>query len=187
VPITHAQVQEMILAMQTSILNAIQAQSVVQSEAIRSVSSSSSSTSSTEGYKCWTWGNRFHAVPEGFRFPKCTTGTLWHLWWTGNASNPLEKIAPYNSIQAFDLQHKADHTYLSKARWVISKVISHGEQNSVAISRMTISDRDKFFEHAYIHIFKILYPDRDIELLDKTRIGDVSYITLYDLMKKAEL
>ena len=40
---------------------------------------------SSSTFRCywwsWTWGSRFHMVPEGFQVPKFNAGTLWNLCW----------------------------------------------------------------------------------------------------------
>lgn len=98
----------------------------------------------------------------------------------------MEQIAPYRQIQQHDLLAKYDHTLLSKARFVMKTLVSYCPDNSTsaAVSRMSQSDLDALFDIVYICLCEKIYPGTAIETLDGRRVGDRSYVTIYDHVKK---
>jgi hypothetical protein len=50
----------------------------------------------------------------------------------------------------------------------------------------TVQQRDGFFETAYMAMVHQVYPRESNEEIDKRKIGDLSFATFYDLVKKAE-
>ena len=124
----------------------------------------------------WTWKGRFHPVPEGFRFPKCTTKAVWDLWWDGL---PVERIKPQRHLKSFDLS-RADGNNMSKARKVLKALT--GELTDEDVSALSISDRDNLFQDRYLQLFRKMYPDQSEDHHDRRRIGDLTYMTVYDLM-----
>ena len=119
-------------------------------------------------------------------FYRCSTKLLWDLWWIGDKA---AHIAPYRQIKQFDLCQKSDHVLLSKARFVIKLLVarcplgrSYGE-----ISRLGHQELDPLFEAAYIALCGEIYAEKTLEELDGRRVGDRSYLTIYDLAKKHRL
>jgi hypothetical protein len=129
------------------------------------------------------WGGRFHPVPEDFRFPKTDCRKLWDLWWDGNA---LKGYGPYRELRSFDLHIAADQQILSRAKFVMGKLVENsGQARQSDIMSLPIRERDDCFESAFMSVHRMIFPDVDITLIDKRRIGDLSFITLYDQIKKA--
>jgi len=174
IPITASQVQDMINdlrnTLQSSISNAVNNQRNTENnnENNNMVSSTNSTT--------WAWKGRFHPVPEGYRFPKCSTKALWDLWWGGI---PRERIGPLRQLKSFDFGQRSDITNLSKARKVMH-VLCTGRTECIA--SLSISDRDNLFQHQYLKLFHDMYPNQSEEELDRRRIGDLQYMTVYDLI-----
>lgn len=58
------------------------------------------------------------------------------------------------------------------------------DQLTVAqVSRKSTSELDALFEVAFLAVCSAVYPGVDLEVLDGKRVGDRSYVTMYDLMK----
>lgn len=65
-------------------------------------------------------------------------------------------------------------------------LVSYCPDNSTpaAVSRKNQSDLDAMFEIVYIRLCEKIYPDTALETLDGRRVGDRSYVTIYDHVKK---
>lgn len=119
-------------------------------------------------------------------FYRCTTRNIWDLWWLGN---PRERYAPYRQIDQVDLANKKDHSYLSKAKFVIEKLVEvcPGALSTAQLSKKNASELDEVFATVYGLMCELLYPSKTVEMLDRKRIGDRSYVTVYDHMKQCGL
>jgi hypothetical protein len=105
------------------------------------------------------------------------------LWWDGNA---LKGYGPYRELRSFDLHIAADQQILSRAKFVMGKLVENsGQARQSDIMSLPIRERDDCFESAFMSVHRMIFPDVDITLIDKRRIGDLSFITLYDQIKKA--
>jgi hypothetical protein len=111
--------------LQISLLGAIREQSVIQTTTILAATNAAV-TDELQAYGSWTWLERFHPVPQSFRFPKCNVRLLWDLWWTDNVG---ERYAPYRRLRAFDLYVVVEKGFLSKAKLVISKLLKYTTYN----------------------------------------------------------
>ena len=60
--------------------------------------------------------------------------------------------------------------------------LSHGH-TAADIANLTINDRDKLFEDSFMRLFHLIYPEKTEEYLDNHRVGDLKYVTMYDLLK----
>jgi hypothetical protein len=72
VPITHAQVVDMLNEMKMSLLGAITEQGSLNRQLLQASATvhSSSSDGSTAQFDTWTWLERIHPVPQDFQFPR---------------------------------------------------------------------------------------------------------------------
>ena len=170
VPITFNQVQGMLNDLKNTLTTALSTAVANQHN-----SNASNHLTNNSDVQCtsWTWKGRFHPVPEGFRFPKCTTKAVWDLWWDGL---PVERIKPLRHLKSFDLS-RADGNNMSKARKVLKALT--GELTDEDVSALSISDRDNLFQDRYLQLF---HPDQSEDHHDRRRIGDLTYMTVYDLM-----
>lgn len=100
--------------------------------------------------------------------------------------NRAERIAPYRQIRQDDLYERKDHALLSKARYVIKCLIARCPLQStyLDVSRKVQQELDAMFEIVYIKLCECIYPDTTLEKLDGRRVGDRSYLTIYDHSKK---
>ena len=76
---------------------------------------------------------------------------------------------------------KGDDNLLTKAKKVVNTLVSLSDRSKAVIQAMSVSDRDKCFEDAYVSLFNAVYPDQEDSMLDSRRIGDLMYVTVYDL------
>jgi len=173
VPITFNQVQGMINDLKNTLTTAL---STAVTNQHNSNASNHLTHSSDVQFATWTWKGRFHPVPEGFRFPKCTTKAVWDLWWDGL---PVERIRPLRHLKSFDLS-RADGNNMSKARKVLKALTV--ELTYEHVCALSISDRDNLFQDRYMQLFRNMYPDQPEDHHDRRRIGDLTYMTVYDLI-----
>ena len=131
-----------------------------------------------ETFQHFCWGERFHPVPEDFQFPQpLDVKTIWDLWWYGDIS---KRIRPYHFIKAFDLQTKVESSALSKARKVISRIeqVGRTEPGGKVVSQMTKTESDEFFTRSFLLLTAELGRSHQVA------IGELSYITVYDLIQR---
>jgi hypothetical protein len=114
---------------------------------------------------------------------RCNTQLLWDVWWSGNTS---KKYAPYRGLHQRDLEDHHCHANLSKAKKVMGVVLSFAGEAHTArtIAQLTIAQRDIVFSSAFLAMALVLYPGADAAEIDRLRIGNMSYLTLYDLINK---
>jgi hypothetical protein len=74
---------------------------------------------------------------------------------------------------------------LSKWKFVVARIVTESGLTNNTIRDLQIKQRDDLFEKAYLIIFQSLYPNLSTEEIDRRKIGDISFISLYDLLKKA--
>jgi len=71
VPITATQVHELMQSVQASVLAAITEQGARHQAALAAVRTEAAPVPvSGQSFQPWSWGGRFHPVPEDFRFPQ---------------------------------------------------------------------------------------------------------------------
>jgi hypothetical protein len=128
----------------------------------------------------FTWGGRLHPVPEGFRFPTTVdVKTLWELWWYGDKP---KRIRPFRHIKSFDLTESRDNSAFCKAKKVIHSLESIGRRQGVfsgnSLSDMNKIENDRGFSHSYVRLLEFIGRGR------QPAEGELSYITVYDLLQK---
>lgn len=183
VPITHSDVKSMIDDLKKSLLEAFGENNSRRILNEPDNQANINPENSSVSYRSFTWAERIHPVPDDFRFPKCNCRTLWDLWWRGK---PVDNIAPFKVIKSFDISNKSDKVLFSKAKFVIEALSKFNSAFSIQnLHTYTSNQLDVFFETSYVGIFRRLSPDQFLETLDRRRIGDMSYVTFYDLLKKS--
>ena len=195
VPITHSQVESMMLDLKNCVISAISNQSEQTNAKIAELNKENLSSNNNiiggNKYVTFYWNDRWHPVDKNFRFPtRIDTRTLWDLWWNGK---PVDRIAPYRHLQTFDFFVKSDKQKLCRARRVINKLIHYSiivmnsnEINDVSIGLktnyirdMSIVERDRVFEESYIKLYSVL-SGQSLEVLDMKRVGEKSVNTIWD-------
>jgi hypothetical protein len=132
-------------------------------------------------FQTWIWKGSLHPVPQSFKFPKCSVHALWDLWWAGNA---MERLMPYCTLQTSDLDHKNDNQLLSKAKYVMHKLLESFDDSNFrdkALQQLSEEERGRLLERSYVAIFRELYPSEGTTDMELEKISDLSYVTLYDL------
>lgn len=109
------------------------------------------------------WGNQFHRVPKGFKFPSYNTRTMWLLWFFGR---PIDRISPYRKVQPkFDLERAVCSTNFYRTQAVMKRMIQLLVADGKIRSIRDISPENAaiLFDHAYPKLIASLYqgiPDR---------------------------
>lgn len=119
-------------------------------------------------FQWFTWSNgTMHCVPEDFRFPtRNNTKIMFQLWYKGDIST---HIAPYRSIQPFDLANKADKTPLSRAKTLMDKL------HNIAISKEWVDSIQEYKALSNSALDKV-FDDCFIILCDE--LGETNYYKL---------
>lgn len=172
-PLTEDKLTEVLIAFENRLKTAVQAE-------ISTHSNNSNCTIGDNEFDSYTWGGHIHPVPANFRLPVNNVKTMWDLWLSGDKS---KKIAPYRFITGKDLV-RSDHGSLSKLRFLMNELVGRDPTLIKNLADLKPSDRDKEFEVKYLSICSKLYPTKSKEELDAMRIGERSYITIYELLKE---
>ena len=144
--------------------------------------SSSLLTTNVSSLKTFTWGGRFHMVPEGFAYPKGRVDMIWNLWWMGI---PCDGIAPLRLLKPFDLVKSVDKTNFSKSKKILLKLVELTGATPNAIASMTIAVRVQVNNQAYLQFCEQLFGVINVADWDDRRMDEASYLTLYDAMMSA--
>jgi hypothetical protein len=128
----------------------------------------------------FTWGGRFHPVPEGFRFPKGTPQQYWNLYFYGHKGL---RYKPYKDIKGHDLFAKSDKTLMCKAKKVIFKIIEYAGLNSpVDVNNLSSAAADKVFQDGLLKLYRLFNStlvEDDFNILFDN-ITDLAYTSVYD-------
>jgi len=110
--------------------------------------------------------------------------TLWNLWWSGNRA---ERVSPYRQIRCDDLTDKGDKSLLSKAKYVVDFLVMlnamNGEPHGKVGQDSSVELKDRVFQHVFELYQLSLYPEKSTEEVDLMRVGQRSYVTVYDAIK----
>ena len=115
-------------------------------------------------FRLWSWGGRFHPVPEGWRLASTDVMSTWRLWHFGN---PAERIRPLRHLQKADLTDGAQVTQWSKTTLTRGVMTAISEQmisvGSVAceedIGQLTEELATSAFTTAMTELMEALKPD----------------------------
>jgi len=103
------------------------------------------------------------------------------MWWTGNQ---MLEICPLRSLDNEDMIHPSDKARQSKASLCITTIVNTAEQlglcSGTDLRTMGTTDRDKIFDKAFTHACSVIFPGLSQEGFDRKRVGELSYLTLYD-------
>jgi hypothetical protein len=107
---------------------------------------------------------------------------LWDLWWMGI---PIQGICPLRMIDPVDIVPTIDKVRRSKAVHCMGKLTQSAiDLNLGSIETLRVMptpDRDVIFEKAFLRLCNVcIFPNHHIEELDKRRIGELSYLSLYE-------
>jgi hypothetical protein len=121
-------------------------------------------------------------VPENFRYPKCNTKTIWDLWWDGRRT---EKIQGFSFLNGFDFTNTTDKTNWSKSSKLMTNLVdralmSHLISSKSQLRLMRPGERDLIFSEVFGEMIKEAFKEADAEALDRRRIGEMAYTTVYE-------
>ena len=93
-------------------------------------------------------------------------------------------------IRSLRTKESTKKQYLSKAtifkKWVdLNHPYLMEPVTDEDVSALSISDRDNLFQDRYLQLFRKMYPDQSEDHHDRRRIGDLTYMTVYDLMSSS--
>jgi hypothetical protein len=112
---------------------------------------------------------------------------IWDYYWIGN---PLLRYKPYRFLRGFDLPKKSDAQLLSKATYVVNVILDfagvQSKEDVREVAAMNVDQRDKIFEKGFTALFSSIFPEQTLEDLDKRRVGELTYVHVYDLAKDFE-
>lgn len=145
-----------------------------------------------DGYVYYVWDGRNHPVPKGWAMPILNCSNMFDKWIVGNQR---EKIRPYRDLVPQNLQSTLDdegarklqtnawRTYLSKTRFVMSRILQGMSVTAEQARRMPTTERDSAFRTSFFGLMKTLYPDMRDGRFNAKRFGDLSITRVYDRLK----
>ena len=203
VQVTVSDVTRIVNEMASTILSAIdaRAQPTAVPEAIPETSNSSSSSSSaasssgfyTSQWKLYRWRDGSEQYfAEDFTFPKCSVSLLWDLWYFGK---PATRDAPFRKLTAMNIRSGSQKeiltqkTYLSKGKAVLKR-IGEAAVGAQLVSResdllsMGYVESRSLFNNVFLDLVKSVHEVDQDELIDRLRIGEITYLRFYDVLTK---
>ena len=184
IPLTSMEITNLLRDMEERLALRISTSSLHTEESPGAAMNSSITSNEASGdHETWTWGGRFHMVPEDFVFPKTTVAEMWNLWWKGF---PNRRIGPLRFLKQFDVDVKV-RSFLSRAKKVMDLIVSKclSEQRvstATEIADLSDPERDALLADMFVMIWKEHYPQDSMEELDRRRLGEKSYLTWYDII-----
>lgn len=163
-----------------------------------------------DGYMMWTWGGRLHMVPEGWCLPKGTVSALFNLWVAGNQAM---RLRPYRFLKGYDLRATEKNAgksiplvwtpevrkkllkkvsanyraYLSQARDVMIVISNACEMTFQQLAALSATEREAKYLEAFQSVIKRLHPDKSDEQLDRMRVADNAWTTMFRSLSKAAM
>lgn len=141
-----------------------------------------------DGFRWWFWDGALHMVPHGWRLPVCNTTILFTLWLDGNVR---EKIQPYRFLRGADVQGESRRetkkfgAYLAKARKVMKAIIAACGMSAKDLQKADSIQRADLFRDAFTHVTNHAYRNLTDKQRKTKRLGDITYLRLYDAIRKA--
>lgn len=195
VQVTSSDVMRIVATMEATLLRAIAggqgaAVGAVIGEPVISPVRSSFFESTWRLYK-WRDGSEQY-YPDTFKFPKCSVSALWDLWHFGKTGT---NDAPYRKLLATHIQCGTEKevgtqkTYLSKAKTVIGSLVDTAMESGDYARKVDIFDLSyeksrELFNKCFIILCMRGYSIANEVLLDNLRVGEVTYLTFYDILTK---
>ena len=142
-----------------------------------------------DGFRWWFWDGAFHMVPAGWRLPVCNSTILFSLWLDGNAR---ERIQPYRFLRGADLrgqdarEAKKHRAYLAKAKKVMNVIVSECGFSAKDLQSKDSMQRNELFRHAFTRVTNRAYSNLTDKQKRTRRLGDLTYLRLYDAIRKGE-
>jgi hypothetical protein len=140
-------------------------------------------TETNSAFSTFHWNGQLHMVPQGFRFPmNISVKIIWDLWFYGNQDIHVQ---PYRFMKpTYDLEVRSDRSAYSKAKYVILHIAKYAQDNNLiqapatSISQLAKERSDEIFQEAFANCM------RSINEIDGSRISELSYFRIYDILNK---
>jgi hypothetical protein len=136
-PLTTADITTMLSSMEERLLNQIQ-----RGGAPCPIEHTATPTTPTNQLHLFTWGNKFHRLPEDFKTPRVNVKTFWDLWWEGQSS---DGIPPYRFFNRSDFAVQLEYSTWIKGKKGVQALLDN-ERN---VSNMNQSERELFSRSAF--------------------------------------
>jgi hypothetical protein len=79
---------------------------------------------------------------------------------------------------------KKNKHLLSRGKMVMNKIISKTGLTEDQIIALDSTRRNQVFETAFFALYQLMFPEEDMVQLDKRRIMNMSYTTMYDHLSR---
>jgi ElaB/YqjD/DUF883 family membrane-anchored ribosome-binding protein len=127
------------------------------------------------------WNHGVINLPTSFEFPRnIDLQKLWLLWWVGESN---ANIPAYRMIRSSHLKKK-DQGYRARAQAVIEYLLKFTSLQEVQQASPT--ELLVIFRGIAARAWGNLFPGKTPDELDVMRVGQRSYVTVYDKIKAAE-
>ena len=196
VQVTSSDVMRIVATTEATLLQAIAGGQSVRVEApIAEVVGTSSGRGSffESSWRLYKWRDGSEQYfPETFKFPKCSVSNLWDLWcfgMTGANDAPFRKLLPTHIQCGTVKEVGTQKTYLSKAKTVICSLLEtameSGDYDKKSdIFNLSYEASRQLFNKCFITLCMRGYHIANEVLLDQMRVGEVTYLTFYDVLTK---
>jgi len=109
-----------------------------------------------------------------------TVKCIFDYWFDGI---PSLNYQPFRFLRGNDRSSKASKAARSRAAGVIGSLLKSGNTTEAEVGSIKdLGRRDRIFEDCFLRLFRSLYPGEDDTSFDRRRIGDLTYLHVYDLL-----
>ncbi|KAF0728735.1 hypothetical protein Ae201684_013479 [Aphanomyces euteiches] len=116
------------------------------------------------------------------RCPTSKTYDLWTMWWSGRS---LDNAVPLRKLRRRDFQQNSEKVNFSKASTVMQELLSCTNLNEPDIVKMSQQARDLLFQSCFNQLCAKVFQSCNDRQVVQRRVDEMSYHTIYDLLKKA--
>ncbi|KAH9116292.1 hypothetical protein LEN26_012899 [Aphanomyces euteiches] len=116
------------------------------------------------------------------RCPTSKTYDLWTMWWSGRS---LDNAVPLRKLRRRDFQQNSEKVNFSKASTVMRELLSCTNLNVPDIVKMSQQARDLLFQSCFNQLCGKVFQSCNDRQVVQRRVDEMSYHTIYDLLKKA--
>ena len=131
----------------------------------------------------FTWGGRFHPIPQNFTMPKVDCKSLWRLWHYGRES---DKITSFSTFHKYDFTQAKEAAKYFKGQKVMNTLKKLGMELNIwptekLPKECPKSEMDSVFDRTFAELIKRTYKKEKSH-----RVGELSYATISNQINKYE-
>lgn len=127
------------------------------------------------------WGATLYPARIKMKCPKGKVYDLWNLWMDGDHQS---NIPPLRTCKTRDFDKRTDQTNFSKAKKVVLKLVSLSNRSEKCIAKMSLPERNDLFQESFLALCRRHLGTDEAGLLSRRRVFEMSYQTVYDLIKR---